>query len=198
MSPPQSPDPVRKSDRILDGNAIFFIALAAVSVTAVAATKGMATAWQTVQSGLWLLLTIAPMIALGLFLGGLAQELSDPRKIAPQLGESSGWRGLIVAAGLGAITPGGPFAAFPIVYALFLAGADIGAVIAYLTGWSVLALHRVIIWEVPLLGWDFAALRVLASLLLPILAGALARTLARGPLEVTRPEPAKRQGSKPL
>jgi len=114
---------------------------------------------------------------------------SDPEerpKVARALSE--------LATGLGAVTPGGPFAAFPIVYALFLAGADIGAVVAYLTGWSVLALHRVIIWELPLLGPEFAIVRLLASLPLPILAGAIARLLADRFFHVPTPLPKTKSG----
>lgn len=170
--------------RLIDGSVIFFIALAVVSAVAVLSLKGSDALARGVGSGLWLLVTVAPMIVVGLFLGGLTRELADPERVAPLLGARSGWRGLVLATGLGAITPGGPFAAFPIVYALFLAGADAGAVIAYLTAWSVLALHRVIVWEIPLLGPEFALLRTLASLPLPILAGALARILARGPLHI--------------
>src|SRR5690606_38575407 len=126
-----------------------------------------------------LLMTVAPMIVVGLFLGGLVKELSDPERIAPVLGTRSGWKGLVLATALGAATPGGPFAAFPIVYALWLAGADIGAVVAYLTAWSVLGLHRLVIWELPLLGLDFVLARALASVPLPIAAGYVARLVFR-------------------
>lgn len=178
---------------LIDGSAIFFIVLAIVAAAAVYWVKGWDALVAGVGSGAWLLVTVAPMIVLGLFLGGLTRELADPERVAPLLGAKSGWFGLVLATGLGALTPGGPFAAFPIVYALFLAGADVGAVIAYLTAWSVLALHRVIVWEIPLLGPEFSLLRTLASLPLPVLAGALARILARGPLhiEAIPPPPGK-------
>jgi uncharacterized membrane protein YraQ (UPF0718 family) len=121
-------------------------------------------------------------------LGGLARELADPKTIAPVLGAQSGWLGLILATALGAITPGGPFAAFPIVYALFLAGADVGAVIAFLTAWSIIGIQRIVTWELPLLGHEFVIIRVVTSLPLPVLVGALARILARGRLAIVRPE----------
>lgn len=191
MALPTTPPRSSLKSLPIDGSAVFFICLAAVSVAAVAVTKGPEQALAAVGSGLWLLATIAPMIVLGLFLGGLARELADPAKVAPQLGEASGLYGLVLATGLGAVTPGGPFAAFPIVYALFLAGADIGAVVAYLTAWSVLALHRVIVWEIPLLGGEIALVRVLASLPMPILAGLIARAIARGPLAIARPVTAR-------
>jgi len=173
---------------ILDGSMKFFIALAIVTGALVYALRGGATLLAAAANALWLMATIAPAIAIGLLLGGLVKELADPEKIAPVLGARSGWRGLVLATGLGALTPGGPFAAFPIVYALFLAGADVGAVIAFITSWSVIALHRVVVWELPLLGVDFTLARVLASLPLPILAGALARLISRGPLEVRPPD----------
>jgi len=58
-------------------------------------------------------------------------------------------------------------------------GAATSAVIAYLTGWSLLALHRLVAWEVPILGTRFALLRYGVSLALPVLAGLLARALLR-------------------
>lgn len=172
---------------LVDGSMIFFVILAFVSMALVWFYKG----WPSLTSALahagWLMLSIAPLIALGMMLGGLARELADPKRIAPILGAQSGWSGLVLATVLGAVTPGGPFAAFPIVYALFIAGADVGAVIAFLTSWSVIGIHRVVVWELPLLGAGFVIVRVLTSLPLPILAGALARLISRGPLQIERP-----------
>jgi uncharacterized membrane protein YraQ (UPF0718 family) len=164
---------------MMDGAAWFFVALAAVSASLVLWLKGSDALAQALGKGGNLLMTVAPMILVGLFLGGLVKELTDPKTVAPVLGAQSGVGGLVLATLLGAATPGGPFAAFPIVYALSLAGADVGAVIAYLTAWSVLGLHRLIIWELPLLGPDFVIARFLASLPLPVIAGLVARFLIR-------------------
>jgi uncharacterized membrane protein YraQ (UPF0718 family) len=176
-----------RGGRRIDGSLLFFASLAVVSGLLVLWLKGWPTLLTAMRNAAVTLATIAPAIAIGLYLGGLAKGLADPEKIAPVLGARSGWRGLFLASALGAVTPGGPFAAFPIVYALFLAGADVGAVIAYVTAWSLIALHRVVVWELPLLGIDFTLIRVVSSLPLPILAGALARLIARGPLEVQPP-----------
>ena len=178
-TPGSSPD--RTSDtpapKAVDGATWFFVLLAAVSMMALAWAEGWDALFAALSQSARLLATVTPMIVEGLFLGGLVKELSDPARIAPILGAESGWRGLVLATALGAATPGGPFAAFPIVYALALAGADIGAVVAYLTAWSVLGLHRLIIWELPLLGTDFVVARMLASIPLPVLAGFIARLL---------------------
>jgi len=173
---------------LVDGSMIFFIALALVSMALVYLTKGGGVLAAALGHAWWLAVGVVPLIALGMMLGGFARELADPNRIAPILGAQSGWLGLILATALGAVTPGGPFAAFPIVYALFLAGADVGAVIAFLTAWSIIGVHRIVVWELPLLGHEFVIVRVLTSLPLPVLAGALARVLARGPLYIPRPE----------
>lgn len=184
---PPTAEPKAAKRPLVDGSMLFFIALAAVSAVLVFLFRGPASLTKAMTQSLLLLATIVPLIALGIFLGGLAREMADPKRIAPILGAQSGWNGLVLATALGAVTPGGPFAAFPIVYALFLAGADVGAVIAYVTAWSVIGIHRVIIWEWPLLGAEFVIVRVLTSLPLPVIAGALARILARGPLAIERP-----------
>ena len=64
---------------------------------------------------------------------------------------------------------------FPLVGALHEAGTGRRALVAYLTSWSTLGFQRIILWEVPLMGIEFAVLRFLASLPLPILAGVIAR-----------------------
>ena len=51
--------------------------------------------------------------------------------------------------------------------------------VAFLSAWALLALHRLVAWEVPILGWRFAALRYASCLVLPFLAGLVARALTR-------------------
>jgi uncharacterized membrane protein YraQ (UPF0718 family) len=189
MSAPPQQDPSTTAPRpLIDGSVIFFIVLAVVSMLLVLWLKGSGALAVAMTNAVWLLVGITPLIALGLLLGGFARELADPKQIAPILGAQSGWMGLVLATALGAVTPGGPFAAFPIVYALFIAGADVGAVIAFLTAWSIIGIQRIVTWELPLLGHEFVIVRVLTSLPLPIFAGALARVIAVGPLAIIRPE----------
>lgn len=64
---------------------------------------------------------------------------------------------------------------FPVALAIGGSGADIGAVVAYITAWSVLGVNRLIVWEMPFMGEDFALMRECISLPIPILAGLLAR-----------------------
>lgn len=90
-------------------------------------------------------------------------------------------RGILLAAGAGALTPSGPFVAMPLAAVLARGGAGPGPLVAYVTGWALLALHRLLAWEMPMLGVRFALLRWSVSLALPVLAGLAARLLTRGP-----------------
>jgi hypothetical protein len=64
--------------------------------------------------------------------------------------------------------------AFPLAVVLFEAGVGYPQMIALITAWSVLAIHRVMVFELPLMGGGFVWRRLLISLPLPILAGVMA------------------------
>ncbi|MCH8504265.1 MAG: hypothetical protein LAT50_08080 [Ectothiorhodospiraceae bacterium] len=91
------------------------------------------------------------------------------------LGDASGAGGILLASLLGAILPGGPIVSFPRAVALFSAGVGAPQMVALLTAWSVLAFHRVLAFEIPMIGWDFAWRRLAASLVLAPLSGLLAQ-----------------------
>jgi uncharacterized membrane protein YraQ (UPF0718 family) len=97
--------------------------------------------------------------------------------MARWMGPASGMTGLALATLAGIATPGGPMAAFPLVLVLAQAGADRGAVIAFILSWALNGFARILIWEVPVLGPDFTLLRFLCGLPLPLLAGWIARRL---------------------
>lgn len=125
-----------------------------------------------------LILEIAPLVVAALIIGGYFQALVPRERVAAMLGDGSGLKGLLVASAAGALTPGGPFASFPLVVALFRAGAGYGAAVAYLTAWTGIAVQRAIVWEWPLLGPELAVARYVVSIPLPIIAGVVARRLA--------------------
>lgn len=124
-----------------------------------------------------LMAAIAPRIVLAMFVAGLVEAVLPKDKVAYWVGAESGMRGLLIATAAGALTPGGPITSFPFVVALYMAGADRGSLVAYLTAWSLLGFQRVTVWEMPLLGLDFVWVRTLANLPFPIMAGLLARWL---------------------
>lgn len=118
-----------------------------------------------------LLSTVWFRILLGFILAGLVSVLTPTQFIGRHLGEGSGVPGLVVATVAGSLTPGGPFIKFPLVAALSQAGAGPGAVTAYLTAWSLISVNRTLVWEIPLLGYQFTAARLLVSVAAPVLLG---------------------------
>lgn len=124
-----------------------------------------------------LFLFIVPSLLAGLLLAAALRQLMSPGALARWMGAESGWFGLMVATVAGGLTPGGPMAAFPLVLVLAGAGADRGALIAYILGWSLNGFQKLLVYEVPLLGPDFAIMRTLITLPMPMLAGWLARKL---------------------
>jgi uncharacterized membrane protein YraQ (UPF0718 family) len=130
-----------------------------------------------IDVSLGLAVTIAPSVVGGLLLSAALRQLVPPGALAKWMGEESGLRGLLVATAAGMAMPGGPVAAFPVVLVLAQAGADRGALIAFVTAWSLNGFQRLIVWEFPILGHDFALLRLLSGLPLPVIAGLVARLL---------------------
>ncbi|MGB5235715.1 MAG: permease [Candidatus Macondimonas sp.] len=131
-------------------------------------------AWQQLR-------LIALRLPLALMAASLLGELLPRETLANLLGPQSGWQGIVLASGLGALLPGGPMVSFPFVILLQQAGMAPAPMVALMTAWSVLALHRVLSFELPLMGARFVALRWIVSLPLPLLAGALTALLLRIP-----------------
>ena len=87
---------------------------------------GLQSTW-TMFRGSWLLLVVAWIFA------GYVGTMLPGGFVAKWLGHGSGWRGIALACVAGAMTPGGPYIAMPIVAGLYRAGVAEGALVAYLT-----------------------------------------------------------------
>jgi uncharacterized membrane protein YraQ (UPF0718 family) len=111
----------------------------------------------------------------GCLLGAFVAEILPHEKVSRSLGPNSGLKGLLIGAAFGAILPGGPFTAYPVASALLTVGADFGAIIAMVVSWTLIGYGRAVAWELPIMGTDFALWRIVISLPVPVLAGALGR-----------------------
>lgn len=156
---------------------LLFGCIGLAAAVAVRALRGPEAFARALDHALGLFLMILPSMLAGLLLAASLRQLIPPGAMARWMGAESGWRGLLVATIAGAATPGGPMAAFPLVLVLGQAGADRGALVTYIFAWALNGFHRVLIYEVPLLGPDFTALRLLSTVALPALAGLLARRI---------------------
>ena len=155
--------------------------VAAVLVRVLKGPEATAHAW---GASVDLVIAILPSMLAGMLMAGSLRQLVPTGALAKWMGAESGWRGLVIASAVGMATPGGPMAAFPMVLVLSAAGADIGCVIAFIVSWGLNGFNRILVWEVPLLGPDFALLRFLSGLPMGFIAGFVARLI---PIKWTPP-----------
>jgi uncharacterized membrane protein YraQ (UPF0718 family) len=154
---------------------IVIAVLVAASVVLVWRRDGVDGVLQILTSDLTLFGGILPRVLAGCLLGAFIAEILPHEKVARSLGPASGIKGLLIGTAFGAILPGGPFTAYPVASALLTVGADFGATIALVVSWTLIGYGRAVAWELPIMGTDFTLWRILISLPLPVLAGALGR-----------------------
>lgn len=122
-----------------------------------------------------LLATVVPRVLAAQVAAGFIWVLVPRDRLTQMLESSSGKRGLFVATAAGIITPGGPASAFPFLALMAAAGADRGVLVSYITAWALLGVQRMVVWDVPFMGFEFSLFRYLISLPLPVIAGLIAR-----------------------
>lgn len=174
---------VRRGLGFFDNTMLGLMGLTVVSALACWFLLGPQAFYDSVRSDVGLFLSVTPKLGAALLIAGFVQILVPRELVARWLGEQAGIRGVVLATGIGAITPGGPMTSFPLVNALHNAGTGRAALIAYLTSWATLGFQRILIWELPLLGVEFALLRQLASIPVPFLAALISEHLPRHPDE---------------
>lgn len=154
-----------------------FVAVAVATGVACWALRGSEAIHAALLKDAWLLVDLMPRVVLALSIAALIWFLLPRDRVATLVGSESGTRGLVIATIAGAITPGGPSSAYALLAVLAASGADRGPMVAYITSWALLGLQRVLVWDVPFMGTEFAALRLLVCLPLPVIAGLIARKL---------------------
>jgi hypothetical protein len=103
--------------------------------------------------------------------------LIPPDGMAPFIGSETGLAGVVLAVLFGSIIPGGPIMMFPLALVLWRGGAGDAQMVALLMGWTIIALHRSLSFEIPLVGVKFAVFRLASSWMMPFLSGVLALLL---------------------
>lgn len=169
----------------------FFAAAAAMGLLCWA-IKGRDVVVAALRKDAAILLDLMPRVFIALSIAALIWVLLPRDRVSALVGKESGMRGLVIATMAGMITPGGPSSAYSLLAVMAVSGADRGALIAYITAWATLGMQRILIWDVPFMGAEFATLRFMVSLTLPLVAGLIARKL---PLElrVKAPDEHERQ-----
>ena len=170
--------PAAKRSRI-DWSIVLFLSLCLASGGASWWLYGSSVVAAEARDAAWTVAGVVPQLTLGILVAAFAQVVVPRDKVGRLLGEQSGLKGLTLATLFGIVMPGGPFASFPLVYALARSGADMGALIAFLVAWATISLSRLLIWEIPFMGFDFGMLRFVSSLPRPRLAGRFAPIICR-------------------
>ena len=165
--------------KIFDSNFWIVFAVLLVLIVVALARGGTPLLGEGLGSGARLFVRYAVVIFVSFLLAGMLQRLMPHGLVSAALGEGSGWRGLLLASVAGAITPAGPFVSMPLAAALLRSGATPAAVVSFLAAWSLLSIHRLFTWEVPIMGAPFALTRWSLCLVLPAAAGGLARLFFR-------------------
>jgi uncharacterized membrane protein YraQ (UPF0718 family) len=115
-----------------------------------------------------------PRLAVGIIGAGFIAKALPQDVVSGWLGPDSGFKGIALAALAGALTPGGPVVGYAMGAAALKAGAGLPQVMAFVTGWALYTINRMIVWELPLMPRDLVLLRVVVSLPLPFIAAWLA------------------------
>jgi uncharacterized membrane protein YraQ (UPF0718 family) len=152
------------------------MAVILVALIGVAIWRGEGSLQKGLTFGGKTFLSTLPLLILAFAIAGLVQVLVPREFIIKWLGAGSGFKGIMIATLVGAVTPGGPYVSFPIVASLYKSGASVGTVVAFVTAWSVWAVSRFPL-EIGLVGPKLAIARFLSTLIVPPLAGLFAQAV---------------------
>ena len=120
-----------------------------------------------------------PMLIFAFIIAGMVHVLIPKETISQFIGEESGIKGILIGALAGGLTPGGPYVSFPIAAGLMRSGAGIGTLVAFITGWSIWSLGRLPM-EIGIMGWKFTLVRIISTIIFPLLAGIFAHYIFSG------------------
>jgi uncharacterized membrane protein YraQ (UPF0718 family) len=161
----------------LDIDVLLWAFVAALAL--VAALRSRAMAWDGLRDGTVDFLRLIPRLVFGVIGAGFLAEVLPQDLIVSWFGPQSGLIGLTIATVVGAIVPGGPVVGFAIAATALKSGAGAPQVIAFVTAWSLFAMQRVLMWELPVMDGKAVWVRIGVSLPLPFLAAAIAMLVGK-------------------
>jgi uncharacterized membrane protein YraQ (UPF0718 family) len=175
-------NPPRRRRRAFDWSTATITVLAFAAAAAVYWRDGAEHFFAILGSDFTLLGEMLPKVLAGCLIGAFVTLLLPRELVARWVGHESGFTGLAVASLFGFILPGGPITIYPVAGAFLAMGADAGAVVAFITSWTLIGYTRALVWELPFFGSDFVIWRIVEALPLPIVAGLLTRIVVRAGL----------------
>ena len=128
------------------------------------------------KSGLRMTVQILPLLIFSFIAAGMVQVLVPQQLLSKWVGAESGMRGILIGTVAGALAPGGPYVSLPVAAGLLQAGAGVGTMFAFPTGWSLWAVSRLPM-EVGIMGWRFTLIRIASTFFFPPIAGLIAQVI---------------------
>ena len=128
------------------------------------------------KSALRMTVQILPLLIFAFIVAGMVQVLVPQQFLSKWVGAESGMRGIFIGTVAGALAPGGPYVSLPVAAGLLQAGAGVGTMVAFLTGWSLWAVSRLPM-EVGIMGWRFTLIRIASTFFFPPIAGLIAQVI---------------------
>jgi uncharacterized protein len=145
----------------------------AITVTLLVYFKGTGDITDGMKGAGITVLQMLPLLIFAMIIATMLQKLIDPVVISRWLGSESGLRGIMIGSVLGGLMPGGPFTAMPIAVGFMRLGAGVGTMVAFMTGWSLIAIARMPL-EIGIMGWKFTLIRLACTFFMAPIAGWLA------------------------
>jgi uncharacterized membrane protein YraQ (UPF0718 family) len=173
------PTPPRRRRRAFDWSTAAIAAVAFAAAAAVYLRDGREHFIAIFGSDLTLFGEMLPKVLAGCLIGAFVTMILPRELVARWVGHESGFAGLAVAAFFGFLLPGGPITIYPVAGAFLTMGADAGAVVTFITSWTLCGYTRALVWELPFFGPDFVIWRIVEALPLPFIAAAAAMVLAK-------------------
>ena len=140
-------------------------------------SKGQGQHIAGMRSALRMTVQILPLLIFAFIVAGMVQVLVPREILSEWVGAESGMRGILIGTVTGALAPGGPYVSLPVAAGLLQAGAGVGTMVAFLTGWSLWAFSRLPM-EVGIMGWKFTLIRIASTFFFPPIAGLIAQVIA--------------------
>jgi uncharacterized membrane protein YraQ (UPF0718 family) len=159
----------------MDRETIIMTAIA-MALLIVAYLKGGNLWLSGLQAGARSLWRLLPVLLMSFAVTGLLQVLMPREHLMRWLGAEAGFRGILTGCIVGALLPGPPYAAYPLVISLYQGGASIGAVVGLMSGKSLWNVHH-LPPAFAVLGSQVTMLHFGSNLLFPPLAGLVAQLL---------------------
>ncbi|TKJ29067.1 MAG: permease [Chloroflexi bacterium B3_Chlor] len=166
-----------KGSRRMDTTTLVLVAVAAI-LLAIAFWQGRDLPLAGLQAAGRTLWRNLPMLLASFVIAGVVQVLIPRDLITGWLGTQAGSKGVLIGCVVGGLVPGAPYAVFPIVAALYEAGAGLGAVVSFVSAWSLWSVSRLPL-EMALIDPKPALVRYAITFVVPPIAGLLAQAIAR-------------------